>query len=85
LKERDYLKGYEKGLGEGQGKLSSGQEITYSDIESFASDKGDYERSKREARIERKKLPPSPQLSQANLEALGLDIAKRGITPEELL
>jgi hypothetical protein len=52
--ERRYLIYYIKGLGGGLGRLNSGEDISYSDIEGYASSMGNNERNQRQASYEQR-------------------------------
>lgn len=53
--ERKYWLGYKKGLKEGLGKLNSGKDLSFSDIENYADDLGDYEERREEAKNRQQK------------------------------
>ena len=49
------LRGYKKGLSEGIGRLNKGDDLSYSQVRSYAKDVGNYEEDKEEARNNNKK------------------------------
>ena len=74
--EEDLAKwqGYKKGLGEAQRKVNQGDELSFSDIESYAYDVGDYYERRKEARNENRNLK---QEQQRKID----DLIKQGYKP----
>ena len=60
-KEREYWIGYKQGLNEGLGKLGSGKDLSYGDIENYADDLGYYRERREEAKNQNRKQKKEQQ------------------------
>lgn len=66
-----YLSGYTQGLNEGYQQLQAGKNLSYSSIQNYANDLGNYEEEKKRARNEQREVAYKQQRKIEDLEAQG--------------